>query len=258
MSDQSKTNEDAASKCPVDHSTRATWQNLASAPPPHGLPPRAAPLSTQREISSIPRASSDADETEGGKWVYPSEQQFYAALLRKHQSSSADASSSSHGEENAGLKTPGAVEVDASGAAVTNGNVVKPPRASDMRVVVPIHNAVNEQTWAKVLAWEANQGGESAGWVFFLGFAFYFLCLSFSLFSLVCSYQRPFDRHDWVVDRCGTRVRYVIDYYTGKLGPSATGGNPLSFYIDARPALDSWEGVRMRFTRFWTGVFSGR
>ena len=25
--------------------------------------------------------------------------------------------------------------------------------------------------------------------------------------------QRPFDRHDWVVDRCGEEVRYVIDFY---------------------------------------------
>ena len=24
---------------------------------------------------------------------------------------------------------------------------------------------------------------------------------------------RPFDRHDWTVDRCGTEVRYIIDYY---------------------------------------------
>ncbi len=23
----------------------------------------------------------------------------------------------------------------------------------------------------------------------------------------------PFDRHDWVVDRCGREVRYVIDFY---------------------------------------------
>ena len=25
--------------------------------------------------------------------------------------------------------------------------------------------------------------------------------------------QRPFDRHDWVVDRCGEEVRYIIDFY---------------------------------------------
>lgn len=25
--------------------------------------------------------------------------------------------------------------------------------------------------------------------------------------------ELPFDRHDWVVDRCGQEVRYVIDFY---------------------------------------------
>lgn len=28
-------------------------------------------------------------------------------------------------------------------------------------------------------------------------------------------YELPFDRHDWIVDRCGREVRYVIDYYDG-------------------------------------------
>jgi len=28
-------------------------------------------------------------------------------------------------------------------------------------------------------------------------------------------YKLPFDRHDWVVDRCGKDVRYVLDYYQG-------------------------------------------
>lgn len=23
----------------------------------------------------------------------------------------------------------------------------------------------------------------------------------------------PFDRHDWVIDRCGKEVRYIIDFY---------------------------------------------
>jgi cytochrome c heme-lyase len=29
------------------------------------------------------------------------------------------------------------------------------------------------------------------------------------------SYEYPFDRHDWIVDRCGKDVRYIIDYYDG-------------------------------------------
>ena len=29
------------------------------------------------------------------------------------------------------------------------------PKEKDMRVVVPIHNVVNEQAWKKILEWEA-------------------------------------------------------------------------------------------------------
>ncbi|KAF1785625.1 Cytochrome c/c1 heme-lyase [Phytophthora cactorum] len=50
----------------------------------------------------------------------------------------------------------------------------------------------------------------------------------------------PFDRHDWVVDRDGKEVRYVIDFYSG----AATPGKPLSVYLDVRPALDSWKELR--------------
>lgn len=70
--------------------------------------------------------------------------------------------------------------------------------------------------------------------------------VSFFVFFWLKRYQKPFDRHDWVVDRCGTRIRYVIDFYTAK--PVA--GN-LAFYMDVRPALDNWEGVKMRVSRFW-------
>lgn len=79
------------------------------------------------------------------------------------------------------------------------------------------------------------------------------------------SYQAPFDRHDWVVDRCGHRVRYIIDFYAGR--GVAAGGNPflpgasspsadgklpmpkMNFYLDVRPAPDSFEGIAMRFKR---------
>jgi hypothetical protein len=38
--------------------------------------------------------------------------------------------------------------------------------------------------------------------------------------------ELPFDRHDWVVDRCGQEVRYVIDFYfyDDKAGTSQVGG----------------------------------
>ena len=34
-------------------------------------------------------------------------------------------------------------------------------------------------------------------------------------FRSLLGYELPFDRHDWIVDRCGTDVRYIIDYYDG-------------------------------------------
>eukprot|EP00051_Salpingoeca_urceolata_P031441 m.11585 g.11585 ORF g.11585 m.11585 type:complete len:229 (+) comp4052_c0_seq1:266-952(+) len=39
----------------------------------------------------------------------------------------------------------------------------------------------------------------------------------------------PFDRHDWTVDRCGTEVKYVIDYY------AIEQGDDIAYSIDARP-----------------------
>lgn len=52
-------------------------------------------------------------------------------------------------------------------------------------------------------------------------------------------YKLPFDRHDWTVDRCGTKVRYVIDFYNGK----AEDGKVVGYHLDVRPALDSWQAV---------------
>lgn len=76
-------------------------------------------------------------------------------------------------------------------------------------------------------------------------------------------YQKPFDRHDWVVERCGKRVDYIIDFYEGKLGGKGRSGaadgdgkkggvlgGPVSFYLDVRPKLNSFEGVKMRVQRF--------
>lgn len=58
----------------------------------------------------------------------------------------------------------------------------------------------------------------------------------------------PFDRHDWIVDRCGKEVRYVIDYYDGGQVPKHT-------ILDVRPAFDSlgavWDRMKVAWWR-WT------
>jgi len=151
---------------------------------------------------STAREVSSIPRLSDDNWVYPSEAQFFAAMARKNHS----------------------------------------PHAPDMRVVVPIHNAVNERAWADILRWEAGRGGAACGGVRLVSFKGRprDMTPKARILSLL-GYTPPFDRHDWVVDRCGTRVRYVIDFYTGSNSRSG-----LSFYLDARPALDNWEGVKMR------------
>src|SRR5579863_7065794 len=97
--------------CPIDHTTRSTWDKILphssdtlsseSATQPASTNDAPKSLSASREVSSIPRGDKE-------NWVYPSEAQFYAAMVRKNHD----------------------------------------PRAPDMKVVVPIHNAVNERAWS--------------------------------------------------------------------------------------------------------------
>lgn len=65
------------------------------------------------------------------------------------------------------------------------------------------------------------------------------LDFSLSLRRLSLRYELPYDRHDWIVDRCGKEVRYVIDYYDGDLDKDS-----YQFSIlDVRPAFDSMQAV---------------
>ena len=66
----------------------------------------------------------------------------------------------------------------------------------------------------------------------------------------------PFDRHDWVVDRCGLeRVRYIIDYYDD---PQANDEYGLDISLVTRPAPDSvgniWDRVRRPFWLWRNGA----
>lgn len=53
----------------------------------------------------------------------------------------------------------------------------------------------------------------------------------------------PFDRHDWIVDRCGKEVHYIIDYYDiGDVDKKTYEFTAL----DVRPAFDSFSAVMDR------------
>jgi cytochrome c heme-lyase len=259
--------DDPAAACPVDHKTREAWlaqarasgsqsanphSSSTSPPPPASSQPQSsstvqtscdssaldqstaspAPtassllshlqLATDREVSTIPRALPDLPTTrpannerdtgsdkKTGNWIYPSEQMFFEAMRRKSYD----------------------------------------PKEADMKTIVPIHNAVNERAWYEIKRWEAGRSDACGGpkLASFSG-------LSTSLtprarWKALMGYQTPFDRHDWVVDRCGTKVEYVIDFYAGK--DEKVPGKELNFYLDVRPKLNSLEGWKMRTARYW-------
>ena len=195
------------------------------------MPPH---LSTDREISSIPRAAPTSHDRHlntaeaaalpanserdtghdriSGNWIYPSQHMFFEAMKRKGHA----------------------------------------PTAEDMQTIVPIHNAVNERAWSAIQRWEGAYTKHCGGpkLISFSGDSKK-LTPRARWRSLV-GYEAPFDRHDWVVDRCGKRVEYVIDFYSGKQDGMLAGMGP-SFHLDVRPKLNSAEGVK---TRLWRVVGS--
>lgn len=129
-------------------------------------------LGEDRVISSIPRTNTE------GNWVYPSEKQFFNAMIRKNWD----------------------------------------PKEDDMKTVVPLHNMVNEIAWKYVLQWENNQGdlNSSIELTSFKGDAKK-LTPRAMINHYIFGRDLPFDRHDWTVSRDGKPIDYVIDFYTTKV-----------------------------------------
>eukprot|EP00112_Aurelia_sp_Birch-Aquarium-sp1_P013603 Seg289.8 transcript_id=Seg289.8/GoldUCD/mRNA.D3Y31 product="Cytochrome c-type heme lyase" protein_id=Seg289.8/GoldUCD/D3Y31 len=171
-------------------------------PPPNQQPSPGQPflLPTGRETSTIPRGGTEQN------WVYPSQQMFWNAMLRKGWKWEKD-----------DLKQ------------------------DDMDNIIRIHNTNNEQAWQEVLKWEAFHAHEcdQPKLLKFGGKA-----SEFSPRARIrgwLGYDLPFDRHDWIVDRCGKQVRYIIDYYD--IGNKEGYEKGEFIHMDVRPAFDSFEAV---------------
>ncbi|TIB69043.1 cytochrome c and c1 heme-lyase [Wallemia mellicola] len=115
------------------------------------------------------------------------------------------------------------------------------PNPRDMNTIVPIHNAVNERAWMEIKKWE---DGKSDCEIYLHSFKGRPQDRSPKAWiKTALGYTPPFDRHDWIIDRCGQRVRYVIDFYSGS---NKMGLNTPSFYLDVRPALDDFDSLTQR------------
>lgn len=185
-------------------------------------------LSTERQTSSIPKADGT------GNWEYPSEQMFWNAMIRK------------------GWNWKDHVEGKDPQYAGLKGDEAK-FHGKDMNHIIRIHNANNESAWQEILKWERalHKSECPAGPKLkkFSGDAQKFTPRA--RIRQFLGYELPFDRHDWIVDRCGQDVHYIIDYYEGEVNPQ-TGKFAL---LDVRPAMDSisniWDRMRVAWKR-WT------
>ena len=93
-----------------------------------------------------------------------------------------------------------------------------------MQAIVSIHNTTNERCWAEVLRWELSfhsPGDEEVGPKLkkFRG-NFRKLSPKARMKMLFTGSKRPFDRHDWVVDRNGVEVRPFACYTAPVMHPS--------------------------------------
>ena len=197
------------SECPINSKdTNSDINPLNMMPPANQLPSINQPFT----LSTERQVSTIPKATEDGFWVYPSAQMFWNAMLRK-------------------------------GWQWKKGDISQ----KDMNDIIKIHNANNEHAWQEVLKWELMHAKECGNPKLksFGGKA-----KSYSIKARIrycMGYGLPFDRHDWIVDRCGKNVRYIIDYYDG----SQFDEKYKFAILDVRPAMDSWENVWDRMKVAW-------
>jgi len=126
------------SECPVDHGSPKASSASETCPVDHTQQKSSSwtrffssePQQHPQRTLSAEREVSTIPKASGDNWVYPSEAQFFAAMARKNHN----------------------------------------PQGSDMKTIVPIHNAVNERAWAELMKWETSRGGEACGGVKLVNF----------------------------------------------------------------------------------------
>ncbi|CAB3404038.1 unnamed protein product [Caenorhabditis bovis] len=203
---------DGCGGCPVGADKLNPLNNELEHPNQKPAPDQPFPLPTERQKSSIPIAGTEKDT-----WTYPSPQMFWNAMLKKGWRWQDDQLSE-----------------------------------KDMKNIIAIHNANNEEAWKEVLKWENLLHPECAEPKLksFKGDAKNISPRA--RFRKLLGYDLPFDRHDWIVDRCGMKtVQYVIDYYDGgAVDPSSK----LFTVLDVRPAMNDlgniWDRMVVAYWRF--------
>lgn len=183
MSPHENQSEDTTPKipppgCPAHQTPPGCSSSSATSVPSEILPDSQRAPGQKTDLNTVGVRSS-IPKGDGGKWMYPSEQRFYNALLKKGWN----------------------------------------PEENLISTVVSIHNTVNERCWREILQYESfhPECQEFRKLVNFKGRPNEYSPKA--RLAHLGGRVLPFDRHDWVVDRCGKQITYIIDFYEGKSIP---------------------------------------
>jgi len=223
---------DVRGGCPVAHGRSEPAASGSARPASSGAAAAAAHPFQQRqqhfpgllpEGEEVPEnaipAAGRGNSDDGKSWLNPSANQLFRALMRKD----------------------------------------KPIEASDASSVAAVHVAVTDNTWQCILEYEklhaksCPQGPTLSRFQGMDGIYSFKAQIMMRLWGM-----RPFDRHDWYVNRCGKEVKYVIDYYSYETptGPAGSGETAIDYFIDARPAptvAGLWDRSRVAFQKWRRG-----
>ncbi len=285
----------STSECPVSEETRSAFfpSLFGSARPPSSSsgdklpasleesashphtpqPNQTFPLSPTREISNIPRGRTEdtavdaphqsSTLTSTDRWVYPSQQQYYNAIKKKGWKGVPEDSIPFvlHVHNNVNERSWQGVldwerrheaDLSSTSSSLPTPAISSPSEASggksakeypyllystQNRSVVPTYSP------PRLVRFLGRPTSPSPK----------------SIFMRLTGYLPPFDRHDWVVERCRPptafeklkgvdgivreEVRYVIDFYTGKGGLT---NDAVPVFLDVRPAVDSGNNLKER------------
>eukprot|EP00054_Salpingoeca_dolichothecata_P000934 m.17948 g.17948 ORF g.17948 m.17948 type:complete len:224 (-) comp11550_c0_seq1:239-910(-) len=192
--------EETQSVCPVPHNKRKGYLGFSEPPdtpdrPLQGIPCQRAKVvknESPEDVNDIVPpstipAAGRGNSDDGKEWLNPSANQLFRALKRKD----------------------------------------KPIEHEDALSVAAIHELVTSQSWANILEYEDLHYRQCTNPVLARFQGMDGIYSPKARFFNLLGVNLPFDRHDWVVNRCGKEVRYIIDYYSNEDG---------DYFIDARPA----------------------
>ncbi|KIM32512.1 hypothetical protein M408DRAFT_14793 [Serendipita vermifera MAFF 305830] len=122
-----------------------------------------------------------------------------------------------------------------------------------LKEAIPGDRHAMEKAWEQVITWEAmHGGGMKCGGIKLISYAKFKKNRSPSaMWAVFWGHKPPYERQDWIIDRCGHINRYIIDFYKRPRDPRDPTSPEDALVIYSRPSIRNWDGAKLRMKRGW-------